>query len=180
MGRISKKQFDKLVADGTAEISPSSRQPAARLGGLTMPKVAKSTNPLSQGEILTPASLSVTIHAPIRIESEMNLREHWASRKRRYDLQEFQLKTVLNQVGFLPSALAELSPHHHGAIRVEFTRHGKRKLDDDNLQSGFKHVRDVVAAWIGVDDGDAAWSWNYGQRTGNDYRVTIRISTGAL
>lgn len=34
---------------------------------------------------------------------------------------------------------------------VEFT---KRKRDDDNVQSGYKPLRDAIAESLGIDDGD--------------------------
>jgi hypothetical protein len=50
-------------------------------------------------------------------------------------------------------------------------------LDGDNLQSGFKAVRDGVADWLGVDDGDKRIDWQYGQRSGgvNVYQVEIEV-----
>lgn len=39
-------------------------------------------------------------------------------------------------------------------VRVKMIRVGGKKLDDDNLDNAFKAVRDVVAEWLQVDDGD--------------------------
>lgn len=179
MARFNKSSVEKLIAEGTAEVVSATRQPVGKFGDLPMPKVVKSSRPLPPVEKLPPLAISVTFHAKVHIESEMNLREHWASRKRRYDLQEAQVKKVLKQAGFLPAALAEWRQANAGKMRVAFTRYGKRKLDDDNLQSGFKHVRDVVARWVDVDDGSDVWNWVYDQQTGSDYRITITISTEA-
>ena len=39
-------------------------------------------------------------------------------------------------------------------VRVKLVRVGGKKLDDDNLDNAFKAVRDTVAEWLEVDDGD--------------------------
>jgi hypothetical protein len=41
-------------------------------------------------------------------------------------------------------------------FRVLLHRMGKQLLDDDNLAHAFKAVRDSVAEWLRVDDGDTA------------------------
>lgn len=55
--------------------------------------------------------------------------------------------------------------------RVTIVRIGKRKMDDDNLASSAKHVRDGVADAYGVDDGDERWEWRYRQESwkGGEY-----------
>ncbi len=40
-------------------------------------------------------------------------------------------------------------------IVVALTRCAPRALDDDNLASSFKAVRDAVAAYLGLDDRDS-------------------------
>jgi hypothetical protein len=39
----------------------------------------------------------------------------------------------------------------------------KRLLDDDNLVGSLKPIRDAVAKWLGVDDGDKRVRWECGQ-----------------
>ena len=46
-------------------------------------------------------------------------------------------------------------------FRVTFTRYGTKLLDDDNIRSAFKHARDGVAAWLGIDDADPRIIWEY-------------------
>ena len=55
----------------------------------------------------------------------------------------------------------------------------KARLDGDNLQSGFKAVRDGVADWLGVDDGHHLVDWQYKQRSAGPkvYRVEIEVIT---
>ena len=38
-----------------------------------------------------------------------------------------------------------------------------RPLDADNLIAGFKHLRDVIARDLGLDDADPRLVWEYGQ-----------------
>jgi len=39
----------------------------------------------------------------------------------------------------------------------------QKRLDDDNLANGCKSLRDAIAAWIGIDDGDLRIAWEYRQ-----------------
>jgi len=60
---------------------------------------------------------------------------------------------------------------------VVFTRYSTNRMDDDNLQTSLKVVRDCVAAWLNVDDGDrSAVRWVYKQRPG--YRAGVKIAIG--
>jgi crossover junction endodeoxyribonuclease RusA len=56
-------------------------------------------------------------------------------------------------------------------VCVRFTRHGKRTLDDDNLPTAFKHIRDGVADAIGIDDGSARYTWEYAQVKSKEYKI---------
>lgn len=47
---------------------------------------------------------------------------------------------------------------------VTIVRVGPRRLDDDNLAAACKHVRDQIAAEVGVDDGSDQYTWKYEQR----------------
>lgn len=50
---------------------------------------------------------------------------------------------------------------------ITLTRKGARLLDDDNLASAFKHVRDGIADACGVDDSKRGpITWVYTQETG--------------
>lgn len=74
---------------------------------------------------------------------------------------------------------------------ITITRIGANRLDDDNLISACKPVRDEVAQWLGVDDGSPRMQWCYEQRVERlidptprakrVYRtwVEIRVSPGA-
>ncbi len=58
---------------------------------------------------------------------------------------------------------------------VTLTRIGKRKLDSDNLQGGFKAIRDAIAKAFGIDDGSDRWGWRYDQRVEKRYGIEITI-----
>jgi hypothetical protein len=62
-------------------------------------------------------------------------------------------------------------------VTVKMVRIAPRKLDEgDNLSGGFKHVRDGIADWLGVDDGGKDVTWVYEQRKGKPRQYAIEIS----
>jgi len=77
------------------------------------------------------------------------------------------------------AAVAQSSGVEMLPATVVLTRVAPRKLDGDNLQSGFKAVRDGVADWLGVDDGNGLIDWQYAQRSGKagEYAVEIEVIT---
>lgn len=79
------------------------------------------------------------------------------------------------------ATLAALSGHRLPAppLLVTLTRVGPRKLDDDNLQGAFKHVRDQIAAMVGLDDGSDQYTWVYRQRAG-EYGVEVDLTPRLL
>ncbi len=104
--------------------------------------------------------------APVRIESEMNRREHWTKRHERF--------TVQARAVFLswPRRAAEgLTP----PLIVKLTRIAPRVLDSDNLTGGFKAVRDQIAACLDLDDGNRQVEWRYYQQRGKPHEYAIRI-----
>lgn len=115
----------------------------------------------------------LSVEVPIKTVSELNRREHWASRARRVKAQRaatmFALRCSREDPSDYKAALT---------IRVLLVRIGPRRLDGDNLQGALKAVRDAVAEWIGVDDGDLAYDWVYAQETGRPASVRIHIGRG--
>lgn len=113
----------------------------------------------------------------VRLVSEANSREHWATKARRVkahrDGAYFVLAaTKVNGAVWLRKA---------GALMVTLTRIAPRRLDDDNLTSACKATRDGVADWLQTDDRDEHVTWRYGQRSAGAkvYAVEIRIESGA-
>ncbi len=96
------------------------------------------------------------IQIPVRIESmNTSRREHWTARARRAKAQRQTAGWCLRLV-----------PRPDVPIVVKLTRVAPRMLDDDNAIGGMKHVRDAVAEWLMVDDGDPRITWEYAQRKG--------------
>ena len=104
----------------------------------------------------------------VKTVSEANRRTHWRDRQRRAKRQRALAAWTLQ------SKCRSVSM----PLTVTLTRIAPGKLDDDNLQSALKAVRDGVADAIGVDDGDSRYEWKYAQERGADYRVRIAIAPG--
>lgn len=100
------------------------------------------------------------IELPIRIESCANLREHWR-------------KTWTRAKAHKRAALAV--PVHPLPCVVTLVRIGPRQLDGDNLQGGFKALRDGIAARLGVDDADPRVRWEYEQEKGKPKQYAARV-----
>ena len=94
---------------------------------------------------------------PLHIISEANGRDHWRKVARR---------KALHRACAVYQMSRHARPMHGGPITITLTRIAGRKLDDDNLSSGFKAVRDGVADWLGIDDGHERLTWRYAQRKG--------------
>jgi hypothetical protein len=124
---------------------------------------------------MLPAQL-VSAYLPIRIASAMNLREHWTVRSRR-----IKGERAAARLAVLASSGAST---YTGAkafrlpVVVTLTRIAPRQLDDDNLASGFKGIRDGVAEALGTDDRNPLVTWRYAQRRGDprEYAMTIEIT----
>lgn len=103
---------------------------------------------------------------PIRTVSENAYRrEHWSAIRRR-------TKTQRAIAAWL------LSRHCNSCeppMIVTLTRLAPRLLDDDNLRGSLKSVRDSVAAWLGIDDGNALVRYHYGQQKHGAYGVLVDV-----
>jgi hypothetical protein len=109
----------------------------------------------------------ITLELPLRLVSEANQRG-WSHKAQRAKGQRGPTKLAL-QARFGTIAT-------DGHVVVTLTRIGPRLLDDDNLASSAKAVRDGVADWLGIDDGDAARvSWRYAQEAVGVRRYGVRI-----
>jgi hypothetical protein len=123
----------------------------------------------AKGQPKLAAGWAVELTLPCVVYSVLNAREHWAARKRKFDAQRQTLRAVLRESGF-DSWYPLTYP-----VRVTFTRVGSGKLDSDNLAAAHKALRDELAAWLGVNDGDeSSASWHYQQETGTP-GVRVRI-----
>ena len=108
-----------------------------------------------------------------KLVSLTNAREHWRKRAERAKAQRLAAKI---------EAIVHLTHGGHllgrGSWVVTITRLGKRKLDDDNLASSAKHVRDGIADALGIDDGDERLRWRYRQETPKPYGVRVEMVGG--
>lgn len=102
---------------------------------------------------------------PLRIESVANLREHWSVRAKRAKAHKHAALAV---------------PKHPLPCVVTLTRIAPRELDDDNLQSGFKALRDGIAARFGVDDRDPRVRFVYRQQKGPPKVYAARVAIAPM
>lgn len=102
---------------------------------------------------------------PICLPSLANTRLHW---RRMASLKKKQKKIAALSMNDVE--IPELP------LLVTITRIGPRKLDDDNLASACKYIRDQIATKVGVDDGSDLYTWRYEQRKGK-YSVEVEITT---
>jgi hypothetical protein len=116
----------------------------------------------------------MVVTVPVRIESSLNLREHWRTRANR--------NTSHRAAAFfaLKAAVKKFDPAILPCV-VTLTRIAPRELDGDNLQGGLKSVRDGVADWFMTDDRDPRIRWEYAQRKGGvkEYAAEVRIEVAA-
>lgn len=121
------------------------------------------------------AHWEVAIEVPLKLPSLANLRLHWAVKARLIKAQRnaaaFALRGGARQ--WLTRWKA-LRANESLCLRVTLTRVGPRALDDDNLASAFKGIRDEVADFVGIDDGSSRFAWQYRQERGL-YAVRIKL-----
>lgn len=112
----------------------------------------------------------IRIELPIRTQSEANMREHHMARARRRKWQRNLIALAVR-----PRLAGMLDPL---PCVVTMTRVAPRALDDDNLQTSFKAIRDEIAAQLGCDDRDPRVTWRYAQRRGakGSYSVELVIT----
>ena len=102
---------------------------------------------------------------PIKLECATNKREHWSTIAYRKKEQRSLSRSFTSQCFTMP----------YGPIVVTITRVGLRKMDDDNLATSAKYVRDGIADALGIDDGDSRIKWEYKQEIGRAYGAKVEI-----
>ena len=104
----------------------------------------------------------------LKTVSEANSHTHWRVRQRRAKEQRTTVFVHLScRAGRVPPPLP---------VVVTLTRLSARQLDSDNLAGAMKHVRDGVADWFGVDDGDPRYEWRVEQVKSKAVGVRIKIA----
>lgn len=106
---------------------------------------------------------------PLRLVSEANQSEHWATKMRRKKAQQSAIALT-----FPPWARGVMKGKGWPKCVVLLIRQGPRAMDPDNNAGSFKHVQDAIAAQLGIDDGDSRIAWTYEQAKG-DYAVTVQV-----
>ena len=116
-----------------------------------------------------PSSSSIfAVRFPVRTESEMNKREHWAKKAKRVKSQRHLVMLILG-----------LKRHFPLPLEVRLTRLSPRTLDSDNLISSNKAIRDQIAEWLDVNDADPRVTWSYAQEKAKTYSVRLEIFRSA-
>lgn len=133
--------------------------------------MARARVKLKKAPVMRTPEWTLCVTLPIRTVSGMNLREHYRVRIARI---------TAERAGARDGLKALLGPCHRElplgyGYTIHLTRLGGRGLDDDNLGSAFKHVRDGVADWLGYDDGDKLLKWDCFQTPGGASGVEILI-----
>lgn len=109
----------------------------------------------------------LTVLVPIRIESSLNLREHWRVKANRNSSHRAATWFSLKAAGKFDPAILPCV--------VTITRIAPRELDSDNAIGGAKSCRDGIADWLGVDDASPLVDWRYAQERGAPKFYAARI-----
>ena len=111
---------------------------------------------------------------PIEIISEANNRDHWAKKHKRAKNQKgLAYAYCLKYLGY-PRGKSDLRKKWRITL-VRIKAKGQRRYDGDNLQSGFKAIRDGIAMYLDIDDGSDRLDWIYEQEKGGDERGSVRV-----
>ncbi len=122
----------------------------------------------------------IILEIPIKAVSEANSSEHWSVKSKRHRQQQFFVRHAYNQ-----KIAPECCPL---PCSIKMIRIGPRIIDDDNLVSSLKWVRDELAYLIlseishtkkkvkGAYDSDERIKWSYAQEKSRKYCIRIEIS----
>lgn len=130
------------------------------------------------------SDFNCTFEFPIRLPSKANLREHW--RKSAARTKKHRETTRLVTLGHARPAiaLAKAALAAQFKVTVSFCRIAKQQLDDDNLRSALKAVRDEMADLLGLkNDRDPRVEWVYSERkalNARTHQLEISISGPSL
>lgn len=116
--------------------------------------------------------LSLMLQLPVEVKSDQHIpngRGHWAVSYRFNKAQGKELDIWFYGM--------RLSPAFKGRWKIKLTRLGcTSPMDSDNLARAFKHIRDKLAGWLGVDDRDSErLSWEYDQCSESQVGIQIEI-----
>lgn len=113
------------------------------------------------------------MHFKIHLLSEGNISDHWTKKRNRRLFQQNYIAQKWYTEGI------DLKP----PVSVTLTRLAPRTLDDDNLVTAFKGIRDRVASLLvpglkpGRADNHKGIEWKYSQEKNKQYLVKITLET---
>ncbi len=113
---------------------------------------------------------AVTVQG-VAVYGELNRRDHWAVKRARAREQQGHTLATLSTLGTGVKERLRDSP----TIRVRFVRLGGKRLDSDNLVSGFKAIRDAVAKWLKIDDGSDRFRFDCDQEPAKEKGFRIEF-----
>jgi hypothetical protein len=110
--------------------------------------------------------VSNSVQYSVKLTGSQNAREHWRTRAKRVKAERAKAENWCFHFLEKPTTWP---------VVVRLTRIGPRKLDSDNVSGACKAVRDGVADFLGINDGDESKvSWVYAQELGQ-YGVRIEL-----
>ena len=147
---------------------------AAKCESLAVPKPADHGRRAGgAGPALLPWSIAFTL--PLAVVSRANRRDHWSAVARRSAAEREAVVSTIRLIGLHRGAVGCLRL----PLRVRMVSLYKgRPMDGDNLAGAFKSVRDALAAWLGVDDGDPAVEWFCSQEKARRAACRVEILGG--
>jgi len=122
-------------------------------------------------------------HLPVKTVSEINSSEHWTKKSKRHRQQQFFVRSLFNH-----EAQEIKLP-----CKVHLTRLSPCLMDEDNLPTSMKYIKDEIAAQLvpekvayyrrksrliankGHADNDSRVTWTYGQEKAKSLAVRIEI-----
>lgn len=133
----------------------------------------KPTRSLVEARALptAPFAAQVAFEMPLMLVTELNMREHWRARHGRTAKQKAATDVALQ-------LFARWRWDQVARLRVTMTRIAPGRFDEgDNLEASAKHVRDALAAWLGVNDRDPRVTWKVEQerRGVREYGCRVEI-----
>lgn len=102
----------------------------------------------------------------LRLDATLNARAHWSQTARKR----------AKERAVIDAALAHVN-RTEGPWRITISRIGPRRMDDDNVTASAKGVRDAVARWLGIDDGDERATWITRAEVARGYAVRVQVDT---
>ncbi len=104
----------------------------------------------------------------MRTYSLANQREHWHSKSDRARKEKLAVRAHCQHERIPP-------PRNGQTVVVTLTRVGPVRMDSDNAIGSLKHVRDGIAEWLGLDDGDEERIVFKYQREKGPYAVRVEL-----